>query len=119
MQITRILFTKLITGRARGGAYAGASAGYGVGSSAAIGGDTDEFGARGGIGSEAHANGISTKTVKLSQTPQQQPQIQHQVWFLMLIIIIFAHNKSRRRIFLIIILNDAPNRQHLLKRRPL
>lgn len=69
-------FVKLI-GNAKGGGYAGASAGYGVGASAAIGGKVDEHGSAGGEGSEAHAGGISTKTVILSQSPQQQPQVCH------------------------------------------
>ncbi|CRL02469.1 CLUMA_CG015187, isoform D [Clunio marinus] len=59
------------TRQSRGGAFAGASAGYGAGASAALGGKVDEYGGAGGLGSEAHAGGISTKTVKLSQTPQQ------------------------------------------------
>ncbi|CAO1403908.1 unnamed protein product [Diamesa tonsa] len=57
-------------GRTAGGAYAGASAGYGTGASTAIGGAVDEFGQSGGHGSEAHTNGLSTKTVQLSQYPQ-------------------------------------------------
>ncbi|CAO1403181.1 unnamed protein product [Diamesa serratosioi] len=57
-------------GRTAGGAYAGASAGYGTGASTAIGGAVDQFGQSGGHGSEAHTNGLSTKTVQLSQYPQ-------------------------------------------------
>lgn len=68
---------RLFAGRSRGGAFAGASAGYGVGASAALGGNVDEYGGAGGLGSEAHAGGISTKTVKLSQTPQQPQQVCH------------------------------------------
>lgn len=68
---------RLFAGRSRGGAFAGASAGYGVGASAALGGNVDEYGGAGGLGSEAHARGISTKTVKLSQTPQQPQQVCH------------------------------------------
>lgn len=67
-----------LSGQTRGGLYAGASGGYGVGASAALGGNVDENGAAGGSGAEAHARGVSTKTVKLSQTPQQ-PQRPHQV----------------------------------------
>lgn len=66
-----------LTGQTKGGLYAGASAGYGVGASAALGGNVDESGGAGGLGSEAHAGGISTKTVKLSQTPQQPYQVCH------------------------------------------
>lgn len=58
----------LCVGRSAGGAYAGASAGYGVGASAAIGGGLDDNGGHGGSGAEAHANGISKRVVKLSQT---------------------------------------------------
>jgi hypothetical protein len=61
-------------GQTRGGAFAGASAGYGVGAGTAIGGSVDEHGTSGGIGSEAHAGRLNTKTVQLSRTPQQQPQ---------------------------------------------
>jgi len=64
-------------GQARGGGFAGASAGYGVGAGAALGGNVDESGANGGLGSEAHARGASKKTVQLSQTPQQQQQVCH------------------------------------------
>jgi len=62
-------------GQTKGGLYAGASAGYGVGASAALGGNVDETGAAGGSGAEAHARGLSTKTVKLSQTPQYPQQV--------------------------------------------
>lgn len=55
--------------------FIGASAGYGVGASAALGGNVDGVGASGGLGSEAHARGVSTKTVKLSQTPQHPHQV--------------------------------------------
>lgn len=66
------------SGQTRGGAFAGASAGYGVGAGAAIGGNTDENGGSGGIGSQAHAGRFNTKTVQLSRTPQQQPhQVRH------------------------------------------
>lgn len=61
-------FLSLWTGRTAGGAYAGASAGYGVGASAAIGGGLDDNGGHGGSGAEAHAGGISKKVVKLTQT---------------------------------------------------
>ena len=66
-------------GRTAGGAYAGASAGYGTGASTAIGGSVDEFGQSGGHGSEAHINGLSTKTVQLSQYPQG-PQNQQVIY---------------------------------------
>lgn len=74
-------------GRTAGGAYAGASAGYGTGASTAIGGSVDEFGQSGGHGSEAHINGLSTKTVQLSQFPQG-PQNQQVIYFLTLDIFI-------------------------------
>lgn len=47
--------------------YAGASDGYGQGASAALGGKVDEYGPAGGSGAEAHAQGVSKKTVKLGQ----------------------------------------------------
>lgn len=72
------------TGQTKGGLYAGASAGYGVGASAALGGNVDETGAAGGSGAEAHARGLSTKTVKLSQTPQVSTSLP-------LVIIIISH----------------------------
>lgn len=63
------------TGRTAGGAYAGATAGNGVGASAALGGGLDEEGSHGGSGAEAHAGGISKKVVKLSQAEVgQAPQ---------------------------------------------
>lgn len=46
-----------------------------MGASAALGGNVDESGTFGGLGSEAHARGVSTKTVKLSQTPQFPHQV--------------------------------------------
>lgn len=55
------------TGRMAGGAYAGATAGNGVGASAAIGGNYDNEGGHGGSGAEAHANGITRKVVRLTQ----------------------------------------------------
>lgn len=54
-------------GSTRGGLYAGATAGHGVGASAALGGRTDPSGVYGGKTSEAHAGGVGTKTVELSQ----------------------------------------------------
>jgi len=54
-----------VDGKTAGGLYAGATAGHGVGASAALGGKVDEYGAYGGEGAEAHAGGLSTKTVKL------------------------------------------------------
>ena len=45
-----------------------ASAGYGVGASAAIGGGLGEEGGAGGVGSEAHAGGVQKKVVRLGQT---------------------------------------------------
>lgn len=47
--------------------YAGASDGFGQGASAALGGKVDEYGPAGGSGAEAHAQGVSKKTVKLGQ----------------------------------------------------
>lgn len=66
-------------GQTRGGLYAGAQAIPGVGASTALGGGVDGAGASGGSGAEAHAIGKSTKTVKLSQTPQQPHYPQQQV----------------------------------------
>lgn len=66
-----------LSGLTKGGLYAGATGGYGVGASAALGGNVDGSGAYGGSGAEAHAGGISTKTVKLSQTPQYPQQVCH------------------------------------------
>lgn len=61
--------TSTISGRTAGGLYAGASAGHGVGASAAIGGGLDGSGlGAGGIGAESHAGGVSKKVVKLSET---------------------------------------------------
>lgn len=54
--------------RTAGGAYAGATAGHGVGASAAIGGGLNGGGAAGGVGAESHAAGLSRKVVKLGQT---------------------------------------------------
>uniref|UniRef100_A0A336MW14 CSON002092 protein n=1 Tax=Culicoides sonorensis TaxID=179676 RepID=A0A336MW14_CULSO len=54
-------------GRTAGGLYAGASDGFGQGASAALGGKVDEYGPAGGSGAEAHAQGVSKKTVKLGQ----------------------------------------------------
>lgn len=54
-----------VDGKTAGGLYAGATAGHGVGASAALGGKVDETGAYGGEGAEAHAGGISHKTVGL------------------------------------------------------
>lgn len=49
--------------------YAGASAGHGVGASAALGGGLDANGMSiGGIGAESHAGGVSKKVVKVSGT---------------------------------------------------
>ncbi|XP_055626806.1 uncharacterized protein LOC129768893 isoform X1 [Toxorhynchites rutilus septentrionalis] len=65
----------LLDGNARsaGGAYAGASAGHGVGASAAIGGSLDDAGGAGGTGAEAHAPGVHKKVVKLGQTNGAAP----------------------------------------------
>ncbi|XP_035786803.1 one cut domain family member 3-like isoform X1 [Anopheles albimanus] len=59
--------------RTAGGAYAGATAGSGVGASAAIGGGLDGAGAAGGVGAESHAGGLSKKVVKLGQTNGAAP----------------------------------------------
>ncbi|XP_050075326.1 one cut domain family member 3 isoform X2 [Anopheles maculipalpis] len=59
--------------RTAGGAYAGATAGHGVGASAAIGGGLDDRGAAGGAGAESHAGGVSKKVVRLGQTNQGAP----------------------------------------------
>ncbi|XP_058066624.1 one cut domain family member 3 isoform X2 [Anopheles bellator] len=65
----------IVGGNARtaGGAYAGATAGSGVGASAAIGGGLDGAGGAGGVGAESHAGGLSTKVVKLGQTNAGAP----------------------------------------------
>ncbi|XP_055529465.1 calpain small subunit 1 isoform X2 [Wyeomyia smithii] len=62
-----------------GGAYAGASAGHGVGASAAIGGGLGGEGGAGGTGAEAHAGGVSKKVVKLSQTNGGETIYTHEV----------------------------------------
>lgn len=59
--------------RTAGGAYAGATAGHGVGASAAIGGGLDDRGAAGGAGAESHAGGVSKKVVRLGQTNPGAP----------------------------------------------
>lgn len=59
--------------RTAGGAYAGATAGHGVGASAAIGGGLDGAGGAGGAGAESHAGGVSKKVVKLGQTNPGAP----------------------------------------------
>ncbi|XP_049299227.1 PE-PGRS family protein PE_PGRS11 isoform X2 [Anopheles funestus] len=59
--------------RTAGGAYAGATAGQGVGASAAIGGGLDGAGGAGGVGAESHAGGVSRKVVRLGQTNQGAP----------------------------------------------
>ncbi|XP_035918203.1 uncharacterized protein LOC118516431 isoform X2 [Anopheles stephensi] len=56
--------------RTAGGAYAGATAGHGVGASAALGGGLDDRGAAGGVGAESHAGGVSKKVIRLGQTNQ-------------------------------------------------
>lgn len=59
-------------GRTAGGLYAGASAGHGVGASAALGGDLNGDGvSAGAIGAESHAGGVSKKVVKVTGA---QPQ---------------------------------------------
>lgn len=55
-------------GRTSGGAYAGASAGSGVGASAAIGGGLDSTGSQGGVGAESHAGGVSKSVVKVAES---------------------------------------------------
>ncbi|XP_053688536.1 merozoite surface protein 2 [Sabethes cyaneus] len=62
-----------------GGAYAGASAGQGVGASAAIGGNLNGAGGAGGTGAEAHAGGVSKKVVKLGQTDVGETIYTHEV----------------------------------------
>lgn len=58
-----------IPGRTAGGLYAGASAGHGVGASAAIGGGLDAGGVgAGGVGAESHVGSVSKKVVKLTET---------------------------------------------------
>ncbi|XP_053664651.1 SKI family transcriptional corepressor 2 [Anopheles marshallii] len=59
--------------RTAGGAYAGATAGHGVGASAAIGGGLDGAGGAGGVGAESHAGGVSKKVVRLGQTNHGAP----------------------------------------------
>ncbi|XP_001663090.2 uncharacterized protein LOC5576988 isoform X1 [Aedes aegypti] len=54
--------------RSAGGGYAGATAGSGVGTSAAFGGSLNNAGSAGGLGAEAHAPGTSKKVVKIGQT---------------------------------------------------
>lgn len=61
------------TARTAGGLYAGATAGNGVGASAALGGGLNGEGGAGGTGAEAHAGGISRKVVKLGQTNGAAP----------------------------------------------
>lgn len=68
--------------RTAGGGYAGATAGNGVGASAAFGGGLDNAGGAGGLGAEAHAPGVSKKVVKIGQTngaaPASQTVIEHE-----------------------------------------
>ncbi|KXJ83176.1 hypothetical protein RP20_CCG008416 [Aedes albopictus] len=59
--------------RSAGGGYAGATAGNGVGASAAFGGGLNNAGGAGGLGAEAHALGTSKKVVKLGQTNGAAP----------------------------------------------
>lgn len=59
--------------RSAGGGYAGATAGNGVGASAAFGGGLNNAGGAGGLGAEAHAPGTSKKVVKLGQTNGAAP----------------------------------------------
>ncbi|KAJ6641290.1 hypothetical protein Bhyg_06226 [Pseudolycoriella hygida] len=60
---------RIFYGRTAGGLYAGASAGNGVGASAALGGGLGAGGVgAGGIGAESHAGGVSRKVVKLTET---------------------------------------------------
>lgn len=70
-------------GRTAGGGYAGATAGHGVGASAAFGGGLDNVGGAGGLGAEAHSGGVSKKVVKLGQTnggaPPSETIIEHEV----------------------------------------
>lgn len=69
--------------RTAGGGYAGATAGNGVGASAAFGGGLDNAGGAGGLGAEAHAGGISKKVVKIGQTngaaPPSEAIFEHEV----------------------------------------
>lgn len=55
------------TGRTAGGAYAGATAGNGIGASAALGGGLDGDDGHGGTVAEAHAGGVSKKVVQVAQ----------------------------------------------------
>lgn len=59
--------------RSAGGGYAGATAGNGVGASAAFGGSLNNAGGAGGLGAEAHAPGTSKKVVKIGQTNGAAP----------------------------------------------
>lgn len=59
--------------RSAGGGYAGATAGNGVGASAAFGGGLNNAGGAGGLGAEAHAPGTSKKVVKIGQTNGAAP----------------------------------------------
>lgn len=69
--------------RTAGGGYAGATAGNGVGASAAFGGGLDNAGGAGGLGAEAHAGGVSKKVVKIGQTngaaPPSEILLEHEV----------------------------------------
>lgn len=69
--------------RTAGGGYAGATAGNGVGASAAFGGGLDNAGGAGGLGAEAHAGGVSKKVVKIGQTngaaPPSEAILEHEV----------------------------------------
>lgn len=69
--------------RTAGGGYAGATAGNGVGASAAFGGGLENAGGAGGLGAEAHAPGVSKKVVKIGQTngaaPHSEIVLEHEV----------------------------------------
>lgn len=69
--------------RTAGGGYAGATAGNGVGASAAFGGGLDNAGGAGGLGAEAHAAGVSKQVVKIGQTngaaPPSETVLEHEV----------------------------------------
>ncbi|XP_062544544.1 merozoite surface protein 2 isoform X1 [Armigeres subalbatus] len=54
--------------RTSGGGYAGATAGHGVGASAAFGGTLNNEGSAGGLGAESHVPGTSNKVVEIGQT---------------------------------------------------
>lgn len=69
--------------------YAGASAGHGVGASAALGGGLDAAGGgTGGIGAESHVGSVSKKVVKLTET---QPETVKTVSEINVCFVVYLH----------------------------